>query len=223
MRIAVFCSGRGTNFLNLLLDYEKGNMPGAEFVVMVADSKYAQALNVAREFDVPTLVIPRSAYHSNQDGYERRLLEVLEPHNPELIVLAGFQRVLGKVFLDAYPNKVINIHPALLPSFPGHMVWQKEVDYGVKLAGATVHYVDYGVDSGPIIIQGAVPVLDTDTADELSERILRVEHWILPKAVSLIVAGRVELEGRKVKIKNIKPKDLEDSQFQAMVWPPLDA
>jgi phosphoribosylglycinamide formyltransferase-1 len=222
MNIAVLCSGRGSNFLNLLMDQEKGNITNADFVVMLTDSKEAGALRVAREFDVPTLVVPRSAYHANRDGFERRLIEVLEPYNVELVVLAGFQRVLGSIFLDHYPQKVINIHPALLPSFPGHQVWQTEVDYGVKIAGATVHFVDTGVDSGPIIIQGAVPVLEDDTDDTLAERILAVEHWLLPKAVALITAGRVEIAGRKVKIKDIPTKILDDAKYTTMVWPPLD-
>lgn len=222
MKIAVLCSGRGSNFLNLLMDHEKGSIPNAEFVAMLTDNKDAGALNVAREFEVPTLVVPRSAYHANRDGFERRLLEVLEPYSPELIVLAGFRRVLGNVFLDAFPNKVVNIHPALLPAFPGHEVWEKEVEYGVKLAGATVHFVDAGVDSGPIIIQGAVPVLDNDTAETLSERILTIEHWLLPKAVALITSGRVEISGRKVIIKDIPQKVLDDAAYHTMFWPPLD-
>ncbi|MDR2349127.1 MAG: phosphoribosylglycinamide formyltransferase [Deltaproteobacteria bacterium] len=222
MNIAVLCSGRGSNFLNLLMDHEKGLITDAEFVVMLTDNKAAGALNVAREFEVPTLVVPRSAYHANREGFERRLLEVLEPYRADLIVLAGFERVLGETFLNAYPQKVINIHPALLPSFPGHRVWQDQLDHGVKLAGATVHFVDVGVDSGPIIIQGVVPVLDADDADTLADRILQVEHWLLPKAVALITAGRVTVSGRKVAIKDIPRKIIEDAAFHTMVWPPLD-
>jgi phosphoribosylglycinamide formyltransferase-1 len=222
MNIAVLCSGRGSNFFNMLVDHDKGNLPNAEFVAMLTDSKDAGALKVAREFDVPTLIVPRSAYHANREGFERRLVEVLEPYRPDLIVLAGFLRVLGKTFLDAYPNKVINIHPSLLPSFPGHNVWKDEVEYGVKITGATVHFVDEGVDSGPIIMQGAVPVLDDDTPEDVASRILRIEHWLLPKAVGLITSGRVEISGRKVRIKDIPDKALEDAHFGAMVWPPLD-
>jgi phosphoribosylglycinamide formyltransferase-1 len=136
------------------------------------------------------------------------------------VALAGFQRVLGEVFLGAFPGRVVNIHPALLPSFPGHMVWRKEVDHGVTLAGATVHFVDAGVDSGPIIVQGAVPVLPDDGPDELSGRILEVEHRIYPQAIAWLAAGRVELDGRKVRIRGSSPSP-EDVR-QRLIWPPLE-
>jgi phosphoribosylglycinamide formyltransferase-1 len=145
-------------------------------------------------------------------------LEVLGPLEPDLVVLAGFQRILGPAFLSAFPRKVINIHPALLPSFPGHMVWSKELEAGVKLAGATVHFVDEGVDTGPIIIQGAVPVMDDDSPAELAARILKVEHRILPQAVRWLAHDRVVVEGRKVRIRNV-PEALLSGE---LVWPPLD-
>jgi phosphoribosylglycinamide formyltransferase-1 len=220
MRIAVLCSGRGSNLKALLEAYERGQIPGAEFKVVISDTKDAFALNIGREHGMDAIVVPRTAFHANRNGFERRLLEVLSPYAIELVVLAGFQRVLGETFLSAYPMKVMNIHPAILPSFPGHMVWQKEVDYGVKLSGATVHFVDTGVDSGPIILQGAVPVLDTDGADDLSARILTIEHRILPRAVALFCAGRLEVIGRKVTIKDLSPPAKEASNF--LIWPPLE-
>jgi phosphoribosylglycinamide formyltransferase-1 len=220
MKLAVFCSGRGSNLEAILKAHSEGKIPGAEFVAVVSGSKHAGALNIAREHGILATVVPRSAFHANREGFERRLLEVLKPLEIELVVLAGFQRVLGETFLSAFPERVVNIHPALLPSFPGHMVWQKEVDYGVRLAGATVHFVDGGVDSGPIIIQGAVPVLPTDGPDELSARILTVEHRIFSQALAWLVAGRVELNGRSVSIKGLEPD--EGQIGQRLIWPPLD-
>jgi phosphoribosylglycinamide formyltransferase-1 len=220
MKIAVFCSGRGSNFKALLKAKDEGKLPEAHFEVLIADNKYAGALNIARENGISTAVIPRGTYHANREGFERRIIEVLSPYQIELVILAGFQRVLGETFLNNFQDRVVNIHPALLPSFPGHMVWQTEVDYGVKLAGATVHFVDLGVDSGPIIIQGAVPVLDSDGPDELANRILEVEHKIFPQAVAWLTAGRVEFVGRKVVIKDSSP--LDSKIEQRLIWPPLE-
>jgi phosphoribosylglycinamide formyltransferase-1 len=220
VKAAVFCSGRGSNLLAILKAHEAGKIPGLEFAAVLSDSSRAGALEAARERGIPALVVPRSAYHANREGFERRLVEVLEPYAPDLIILAGFQRVLGETFLGAYPNRVVNIHPALLPSFPGHMVWGKEIDSGVKLAGATVHFVDSGVDSGPIIIQGAVPVLPDDGPDELSERILTVEHRIYPQAVAWLAAGRVELKAGKVTVRGLSPTDAQVAQ--RLIWPPLE-
>ncbi|MDR2338870.1 MAG: phosphoribosylglycinamide formyltransferase [Deltaproteobacteria bacterium] len=220
MKLAVFCSGRGSNLKALLMARDNGLLPGAEFQVVVTDNKGAGAMSIARDHGVMAVVVPRSAFHENRDGFERRLVEVLEPYGVELVVLAGFQRVLGATFLGAFPNRVVNIHPALLPAFPGHMVWKAEVDYGVRLAGATVHFVDGGVDSGPIIIQGAVPALSGDGPDELAQRILSVEHRILPQAVAWLAQGRVVLDGRKVSISGLRPS--EEDVLQSIVWPPLE-
>ncbi|MDR1165012.1 MAG: phosphoribosylglycinamide formyltransferase [Deltaproteobacteria bacterium] len=220
MKIAVLCSGRGSNLLALLEAHAQGKIPGAEFVAVIADSRDAGALNIGREYGLQASVVPRAAFHANREGFERRLLEVLAPHEIELVVLAGFQRVLGATFLDAYPGRVVNIHPALLPAFPGHMVWADEVQYGVKLAGATVHFVDAGVDSGPIIIQGAVPVLPGDGPDELAKRILAVEHRIFPQAVAWLVSGKVTLAGRVAALKGFAPTPEQISQ--TFVWPPLE-
>jgi phosphoribosylglycinamide formyltransferase-1 len=218
MKFAVFCSGRGSNLAALLESYESGRLGGAEPVAVVCDSHHAGALNVARERGVYATFVPRTAYHANRDGYEKRLLEVLAPFEVEFIVLAGFLRILGPLFLDAFSNRIINVHPALLPSFPGEGVWATEVESGVKLAGATVHFVDRGVDTGPIIIQGAVPVLDSDDSDQLAARILTIEHKILPQAVRWLAQGRLEVSGRKVTLKEFAvPQNTE-----ALIWPTLD-
>jgi phosphoribosylglycinamide formyltransferase-1 len=219
MNFVVFCSGRGSNLSALLDAHEAGRLGKANPAAVVCDSHHAGALNVARERGVMATHVPRSAFHANKEGYERRLIKVLEPFEPELVVLAGFMRILGPVFLEAFKNRVINVHPALLPAFPGENVWPKEIDHGVKLAGATVHFVDEGIDSGPIIIQGAVPVLDSDGPDELSARILTVEHRILPQAVKWFSEGRIELQGRKVTLKGLEPEKL---RLGALVWPPLE-
>jgi phosphoribosylglycinamide formyltransferase-1 len=185
---------------------------------MLADSKYAEAINVAREYGVNHAIVPRSAYHANREGFERRILEVLKPLEVDLVVLAGFQRILSPVFLSAYPQKVINIHPALLPAFPGYNVWHKELKAGVKLAGATVHFVNDSVDGGPIIIQGSVPTLEKDSPVELAARILKVEHRILPQAIRWIIQGRVEIVDNKVTLKRIN----ESKGLGELIWPPLD-
>jgi phosphoribosylglycinamide formyltransferase-1 len=218
MKFAVFCSGRGSNLSALLDAHESGQLAGAEPAVVICDSHHAGALNVARERGIMTTFVPRTAYHANRDGYEKRLLEVMAPYEIELVVLAGFLRILGPVFLEAFPLKVINVHPALLPSFPGHGVWAAEIEAGIKLAGATVHFVDQGVDSGPIIIQGAVPVLDGDDPDELAGRILNVEHRILPQAVRWLAQGRLEVSGRKVILKDTQSASLPEP----LIWPAPD-
>jgi phosphoribosylglycinamide formyltransferase-1 len=184
---------------------------------MVADSHYADAISVAREFGVYATFVPRTAYHANREGFEKRLLEVLQPLNVDLVVLAGFQRLLSPVFLSAYPLRVINIHPALLPAFPGQKVWSKQLDCGVKLSGATVHFVDEGIDTGPIIIQGTVPVMPEDDVVSLADRILKVEHRILPQAIRWLAQGRVEVNGRTVRIKR-----LPDFKVGEFIWPPLE-
>jgi phosphoribosylglycinamide formyltransferase-1 len=218
MKFAVLCSGRGSNFKAIMNASVSNRLGGAQPVAMVADSHYAEAINVAREYGVFATFVPRTAYHANREGFEKRLLEILQPLNLDLVVLAGFQRLLGPTFMAAYPQKIINIHPALLPAFPGHNVWSKELQQGVKLAGATVHFVDEGIDTGPIIIQGSVPVLESDSAVELAARILKVEHRILPQAVRWIAQGRIEIVGRKVRLKRIN----EGKGLGELIWPPLD-
>ncbi|MDR1036641.1 MAG: phosphoribosylglycinamide formyltransferase [Deltaproteobacteria bacterium] len=221
MKIAVLCSGRGSNLKAILEAKARGELPHADFRAVVSDQEGAGALDTAREHGIDALTVPSSGYRGDRPGFERKLLETLAPYGAELAVLAGFQRVLGRIFLDAFPAGVMNIHPALLPSFPGHMVWSNETSYGVKLAGATVHFVDEGVDSGPIICQGAVPVLETDGPDELSARILKVEHRIFPAALGWVTSGRVSLAGRTSRLSGFNP-GVEDTAA-SFVWPPLGA
>ncbi|MDR1039093.1 MAG: phosphoribosylglycinamide formyltransferase [Deltaproteobacteria bacterium] len=221
MKVVVLCSGRGSN-LSALLDAEsRGELPDADFRAVLSDQEGAGALEIASKRGIAAITVPVSDFFGDRAGHERAILEALAPFGAELAVLAGFQRVLGRGFLDAFPHGVVNIHPALLPSFPGHMVWSKETAYGVKLAGATVHFVDEGVDSGPIICQGAVPVLETDGPDELSARILKVEHRIFPAAVGWVTSGRVSLSGRTSLLSGFSPGPGEVGA--CLVWPPLDA
>jgi phosphoribosylglycinamide formyltransferase-1 len=220
MKTAVLCSGRGSNLQALLEAAQAGRLQPADPVLVLSDTAGAGALNIGREYGLYSAVVPRGAYHANRDGYERRLLAVMAEHQIELVVLAGFLRILGPVFLSAFPDRILNIHPALLPSFPGQNVWLQEVESGIKLAGATVHFADGGVDSGPIVIQGCVPVLDRDGPEELAERILAVEHKILPQALAWLAAGRLTIENRRVKLKpGGKPAAPAGSAF---IWPPLE-
>ncbi|MDR1315073.1 MAG: phosphoribosylglycinamide formyltransferase [Deltaproteobacteria bacterium] len=221
MKVAVLCSGRGSNLSALLEAKARGELPCADFRAVLSDQEGAGALDAARVRGIDALTVRSSDFKGDRPGFEKRILEALAPYSIELAVLAGFQRVLGRAFLDAFPAGVMNIHPALLPSFPGHMVWSKETDYGVKLAGATAHFVDEGVDSGPIICQGAVPVLETDGPDELSARILKVEHRIFPAAVGWVTSGRVSMKGRTSLLKGFEPKPGQAEAFLA--WPALDA
>ncbi|MDR0549944.1 MAG: phosphoribosylglycinamide formyltransferase [Deltaproteobacteria bacterium] len=218
MRVAVLCSGRGSNLLALIKAYEAGLLGPAELRLVLADSAAAGAIEVARTAGLYAAVVPRTAYHANRDGYERRLLEVMAPHEIEIVVLAGFKRLIGPVLLEAFPNRILNIHPALLPAFPGENAWPKEIKGGVKLAGATVHFVDLGIDSGPIVVQGAVPVLDDDDPETLAARILRVEHQILPQALNWLASGRLAVDNGRVRLLE-GPKDQKGEDF--LIWPPL--
>jgi phosphoribosylglycinamide formyltransferase-1 len=157
--------------------------------------------------------------HTDFDGredFDREMIRILREAGVDLIVLAGFMRILTPSFLQAFPDKIINIHPALLPAFPGTHVQQQALDYGVRFSGCTVHFVDEGVDTGPIIIQAVVPVHDGDTAETLAARILKEEHKIYPQAIRYFAEGRIIKKGRHVKIKNVEQDDA------AMHNPPLD-
>lgn len=142
----------------------------------------------------------------SKEAFDWELLKILQENQVDLVVLAGFMRIISSVLLAAFPQKIINIHPALLPSFPGLHGQKQAIDYGVKFTGCTVHFVNEGVDTGPIIIQGIVPVYDDDTEDTLSRRILKEEHRIYPQAIQLLAEGKLQLEGRKVRINSIKKK-----------------
>jgi len=197
--IAIFISGRGSNFKAILDNVKEGKING-EIVVVISDNPGAEGLNYAKESDIKTQVFQKDKKES-RSSYFDVIIDYLKNWDIDLIVLAGFMKVLGKNIITKYKQRIINIHPALLPSFPGVNAQKQAVDYGVKYSGCTVHFVDEGVDAGPIILQEAVKVLDSDTEATLASRILEKEHIIFPEAVKLFCEDRLLIKGRKVFIK----------------------
>lgn len=198
--IGVLASGRGSN-LQALIDHIEAGRLTAEIRVVICDVEDAQALERARRHGIEACFIdpgPRRTILTAQA--EERCVQCLQEHGVELVALAGFMRILKERLLAAYGGRVMNIHPALLPSFPGLEAQRQAFEYGVKVSGCTVHFVDAGVDTGPIIIQATVPVLDDDTAASLSHRILKEEHRIYAEAIQLYAEGRLHVEGRRVVI-----------------------
>ncbi len=197
MRLAVFASGRGSNFAALLKARAEGRLPEAEFTLLFSDKADARALDLAREAGIATLHLsPRD--FENRTAYEQALVGHLRNHRVEGICLAGYMRLVGTPLLAAYPQRILNIHPALLPSFPGLHGHRDALQYGVKVSGCTVHFVDAGMDTGPVIVQRAVPVLDNDTEETLAARILEQEHQAYPEAVDLFTRRQLRIEGRRV-------------------------
>lgn len=194
--LGVLVSGRGSN-LQAILDAILAERLKAKIGVVISDSPDALALKRVAGFDIATAVIERRKF-ADRAAFEQAIAKELGLHHVELVVLAGFMRVLGSEFIGRFPGRIMNIHPALLPSFPGLDAQAQAVRYGVKVSGCTVHFVDEGVDTGPIILQEAVPVLDGDDEHTLAERILHVEHKLYPRAIGLYCEGRLRVEGRKV-------------------------
>lgn len=205
LKIGVLASGRGSNFQSIIDEIESDHLK-AEIVLLITDNPSAFAIERAKKHRIEYLVaLPKE--HRSRDDFFLKIADELKKKDVELVVLAGFMRIVGKPLLDAFPNRIMNIHPALLPSFPGLHGQKQAIDYGVKISGCTVHFVDEGMDTGPVIIQAAVPVFQNDTEETLSERILRFEHKIYPEAIRLFSEGRIEVEGRKVRIKEYNPVD----------------
>lgn len=198
MRIGVLASGRGSNLQALIDSWKQGDLLG-EIVAVGSDYEQAYALQRAQEGEIPYQAFPLERYSCRLEQ-EWALLSWLQEKEVELLVLAGYMRVLGKAFLHELKIPVINIHPSLLPAFPGLHAQRQAVDYGVKLAGCTVHFVDEGLDSGPIIMQETVPVLPEDTELTLADKILKVEHRLYPLAVRLIASGKIKRAGRSVTV-----------------------
>lgn len=198
-RIAIFASGRGSNAEALYQAMQAGEVNG-EVVVVVSDYSTAAVLTKAQAWGVPTVAVERKSYGSKED-FEQALLDAIAPYTPDVVVLAGFMRLLGPTFINAYPNQIVNIHPALLPSFPGLHAQRQAVEAGVKVSGCTVHFVDYGMDSGPIIMQTAVPVMADDTEDSLAARILPHEHATYKRALALLCDDKLETINRIVHVK----------------------
>jgi len=198
LKIGVLASGRGSNFQSIIDSIESGYLK-AEIGVLITDNPEAFAIERAKKHRIEHLVMVPGRLGSKDDFFEQ-IAEELKRREIGLVALAGFMRIVRKPLIDAFPNKIMNIHPALLPSFPGLHGQRQACAYGVKLSGCTVHFVDEGMDTGPIIIQAAVAVREDDTEDSLSERILKFEHKIYPRAIKLFSEGRIEVVGRKVMV-----------------------
>ena len=196
--LGVLVSGRGSN-LQAILDAINADRLTAKIGVVISDNPEANALRRVAGMDIPTAVVERKKYGSKQE-FEAAIIEQLDLHHVELVLLAGFMRILTPQFINRFPMRIMNIHPALLPSFPGLDAQEQAIRYGVKVSGATVHFVDEGMDSGPIILQEAVPVEDDDTVTTLAERILHLEHRLYVRAVRLYCEGRIHISGRAVKV-----------------------
>ena len=198
LKIAVFASGRGSNFQSIIDSIKSGDV-AAEVKLLISDNQEAGALKRAEHEEIENVFI-NPAHFETKAAYAEELIGLLKGAGVELVVLAGYMRILSPLFVKEFKNQIINIHPSLLPAFKGLDAQKQAVDYGVKYSGCTVHFVDQGMDTGPIIKQAVVEVKENDSADELAARILKEEHRIYPEAVRLIAEGRVKIEGRKVKI-----------------------
>jgi len=205
IQMGVLVSGGGTN-LQSIIDSIEGGMLDATIRVVISNVPGVRSLERAQKHNIPTVVVDHERFATRED-FDREIVAVLKDHNVELVVMAGFMRILTPVLLRAFPQKILNIHPALLPAFQGLHVQEKAFDYGVKFSGCTVHFVDEGVDTGPIIIQAVVPVYDDDTAETLQQRILKEEHRIYPQAIQLYAEERLEVTGRKVRVKDPRPEE----------------
>ncbi len=197
--LGVLCSGRGTDLQAILDAIDRGEVE-AKVAVVIADKPEAFALERARKAGIPAVLVDRKAYEG-REPFEEALIAALEEAGVTLVVLAGFMRILTPLFVRHFAGRIMNIHPALLPSFPGAHAHRDVLAYGVKISGCTVHFVDEGTDSGSIIMQAAVPVLDDDTEETLSARVLAEEHRIYPQAIQLYCAGKLKVDGRIVTIR----------------------
>lgn len=218
LRIGVLASGRGSNLQALIDAIEAGTLD-ARIAVVISNKPEAQALERARRHGLTGVFLdpkPFARESNGREAYDRAIMDVLQKHEVELIALAGYMKIVTPVLIGAYPDRIMNIHPSLLPCFSGLDAQKQAVDWGVKIAGCTVHFVTEGVDEGPIIIQAAVPVLPGDTADTLSARILAQEHRIYPRAIQLYAEGRLRVEGRRVLVSGSS-----ESSTGAVISPPL--
>jgi phosphoribosylglycinamide formyltransferase-1 len=214
LMLGVLASGRGSNFQAIIDAIEKGTL-NATVKLLIVDNSHAPAIERARKKSIECLYIDHHRFSTKDDFFEKIAYE-FTARSVELIILAGFMRIVRKPLLEAFRNRVMNVHPALLPSFPGLHGQSQAVDYGAKISGCTVHFVDEGMDTGPVIIQAAVPVSPDDTDDTLSERILKLEHKVYPEAIRLYSEGRLKVVGRRVLIEGYAVKDEE-----YIVNPPL--
>ena len=197
-KLGVLCSGRGTDLQSIIDAISRGEVD-AEIAVVLTDKPDAYALERAAKAGIKAFCVDRKAY-AGREPFEQALVRELQAAGVTLVVLAGFMRILTSYFVRQYAGRIMNIHPALLPSFPGAHAHRDVLAYGVKISGCTVHFVDEGTDSGPIILQAAVPVLDGDTEETLGARVLEQEHLIYPRAIQLYCEGKLTVDGRHVHI-----------------------
>ncbi len=196
--LGVLCSGRGTNLQSIIAAIESGQI-NAEIGVVITDKPSAGALERAAEGNIPAVCIDRKQCVTKQE-FEEKIIAVLRKHDVSLVILAGFMRILSPYFVHEFTGRIMNIHPSLLPSFGGAHAHRDVLAYGVKVSGCTIHFVDEGMDSGPIILQDTVPVMDNDTEDTLAARVLNKEHILYPYAIELYINGKLRIDGRHVRI-----------------------
>jgi phosphoribosylglycinamide formyltransferase-1 len=194
-KLGILLSGRGSNFEAIARNVQAGKIP-AEIAVVISNKAEARGLVTAAEMGLATRFIPSKG--KEREAFDREVVAVLKEFKVDLVCLAGFMRILSPYFIREFPQRILNIHPALLPAFPGEEAQRQAREYGVKFSGCTVHIVDEGVDSGPIVCQAVVPVLDDDTAETLAARILQEEHRIYSEAVCLLLEDQIRIEGRRV-------------------------
>ncbi len=194
-KLGILISGRGSNFEAITDSIAAGRLD-AEIAVVISNRAEARGLAIARERGIHAVVIPSKGL--DREVYDRMVAAELKKHEVDLVCLAGFMRLLSAYFVREFPQRILNIHPSLLPAFPGLDAQHQALEHGVKISGCTVHFVDENLDAGPIVIQTAVPVLDDDTAETLSARILKEEHRIYSEALRLVIGGRYRIEGRRV-------------------------
>jgi phosphoribosylglycinamide formyltransferase-1 len=195
-RLGILISGRGSNMIALAGAVKQGRIPGAEIGLVISDQPEAAGLVLAAERGLNTLVIERG--DRTREEHEQEIVTALNERQIDLVCLAGYMRLLSRYFIDAYRGRILNIHPSLLPAFPGLAAQRQALDHGAKWSGCTVHFVDETLDDGPVIAQSVVPVLEHDSEETLSARILEQEHLLYPEAVALIVGGKLEIVGRRV-------------------------
>jgi phosphoribosylglycinamide formyltransferase-1 len=213
VKLAVLVSGRGSNLQAIIDNIEKGTL-SAELAVVVSDQPDAYALERAKKHNIPAVHVSAKGFKGKRDEYDALLVKELQKRSVELVCLAGFMRIITPTLIKAFPNRILNIHPSLLPAFPGLHVQKKAIEHGAKFSGCTVHFVDEDMDTGPIIIQAVVPVLDSDTEDSLSERILKQEHKIYSRAIQLYAEGKLTIKGRRVFV-----SDNDDKSGQFLINP----
>jgi phosphoribosylglycinamide formyltransferase-1 len=197
-RIAVLLSGRGSNFEALADSVAAGRIPNTEIALVVSNREGAQGIEKARARGLETCVIPSEGLE--REAYDKLVVAALKEKKVDLVCLAGYMRLLSAYFVAAFPGRIVNIHPSLLPAFPGLESQRQALEHGAKFSGCTVHFVDENLDAGPIILQAVVPIQDDDTESTLSERVLREEHRIYSEAVRIVLEGRYRIEGRRVLI-----------------------